>query len=455
MYLHRFFLLYFHVVATYAQQPIVWRPVGSPSTTARIKAMVASDKVLYVATNEGIFSSSDEGRIWQILNNGLDGRNVDDLVIAFNTPIAAVQYNLWRLNLSTKVWENIFNSRAGNTPPVEVYVASLNNYLFSSQFSNVYRSGDTGVTWQRASGASSVSYFPCLGFTSTGENIIYQSGEYMFISNEDGSSWQPFLNFYDYQRWREFGYGVNRSYAILDSFFLMAYQGRNVGDAGPEIIPANILRTRKNNTRWSQRSSWEQITNGLPEDMFSEINPASGPAALIPAVQKLIVVGKQIFAGTWNRGIFYTNDYGNLWKPANQGLTQNTTGRFASVVSFAKMGNALYAATNSTTGNIIYRTDVATSVTSPPMQSDSNIASITPNPTSEKALLHLHLAEAASVKISIINLIGTEIAVPVNNVLPSGSQEIPLSLDTMNSGVYGCRIKYGHKVKMLFFTVAK
>lgn len=83
------------------------------------------------------------------------------------------------------------------------------------------------------------------------------------------------------------------------------------------------------------------------------------------------------------------------------------------------------------------------------------ITSLYPNPTKDQTTIALNLKQAGVVKVSVLNLIGQEVASVNAGNLSAGSQNVSLNLSTLNPGVYFVNVNVNGQSTTQKITVTK
>jgi photosystem II stability/assembly factor-like uncharacterized protein len=184
------------------------------------------------------------------------------------------------------------------------------NALFAGSDGTAFRSGDGGVDWIRASTGLATPYITCLVSSGT---ILY-AGTYsgVYRSTDSGEHW----------------YSSNTGLTDT-SVDALGVSGTSVfvsttgsGGAGDGNLHRSVDSGR----------TWNRLYLGTDN-----------------VVNCFAVVGADIFAGTWGKGIFHSTDDGTTWTPA---------GGSGIIESFAFAGTKLYAGTER--GGIFRSTDKGT-----------------------------------------------------------------------------------------------
>lgn len=134
-----------------------WQAVGnnlSGQTVQVIKADPQHPATIYVGTLEGIFKSTDGGKVWNACNNGLTNKDVTSLVV---NPLNGNMLfcGTWGKGVFKSMdggltWQSIWGS--GLTPLInDVFVKSNTGgvSIWAGTSEGLYRSEDSGTTWSQ------------------------------------------------------------------------------------------------------------------------------------------------------------------------------------------------------------------------------------------------------------------------------------------------------------------
>ncbi|MCX6122767.1 MAG: T9SS type A sorting domain-containing protein [Ignavibacteriales bacterium] len=335
---------------------------------------------IYVATgSNGIYFSSNNGSSWVRRDTGLSGKNVSQLYrLPNNYLIAATNKgvylskdsgNTWLLSgLDTALVNTVAFSKRGN-----LYAggSSLADNMYSSY---MYKSVDTGKTWNRISGDITTIF-----------SIVVDDSEYIYVgtdiglfrSIDSGSTWEQNSHGLDQDRILELIFGPgNKMYAgTKNGIFLSPDRGQNwfsINAGLSNVVVYNIVpykdttlfagtsdgvfQSTDRGYHWIKKSnqSTAQIAVGLQGEIYP-YNSAfmrqtfdggfwnyyfntSIYSAQVRDFDIDTASGKY-YATTSNKGIMVSSDFGSTWNSLDQSLD---TMRFWLSIFPAK--NVIYSA---------------------------------------------------------------------------------------------------------------
>lgn len=264
---------------------------------------------------DGIFGSTDGGNTWNPLNNGLPNLpipnnlpsnypTVDALVITGADVLAATTFGLYRSTNNGANWSEANQGILGT----DVFAVSSNSStLFAgTDRVGVYISNDNGNTWIRSnSGLTSLTILTLV--TEGQKTFLGTQNEKVFRSLDNGGSWTPASS------------GLTSAVFILKTDSIDFY----AATTGGQYVQAGIFKTINNGNSWTQLPT---SFNGGKSSLFTRVG--------------------EIFVGTFDGKIFYSNDNGVTWQDKSTGLPPQKI----SVIYGS--GNNLFAGTD---GSGIYK----------------------------------------------------------------------------------------------------
>ncbi|WP_181280705.1 WD40/YVTN/BNR-like repeat-containing protein [Aphanothece hegewaldii] len=249
--------------------------------------------VLYLSTlGDGVYKSEDAGNSWTQINQGLDTSFVNTLAISPQSPdlvllgadkLAGKKQGLYRTSNGGKNWSKVFNNVAEITA-IAFNPQQNNQGVIGDAQGNLYLSNDEGITWEKI-----------YSFTKN-------QGKVMAIAFPPNASEK-------------------------NTFFVGTYTGG--------LYQAT-----------NQGKTFTEINQGLEDKSILDI-------VFSPNYQK----DATVYTTTWTDGLYNSKDRGKTWTKHNQGLTRDSMSdeqglphfkdlRFFNQVMYLGGFNGLFLSTN-------------------------------------------------------------------------------------------------------------
>lgn len=304
-----------------------WQKMSSPSG-GYIQCIVEKDNILYAGTAEnGLFYSSDNGVQWNKCSN-TPGTNIQSLTINGEWIFTICEKGFFKSNDNGVKWQSIY---VGN---VNRDVKSQNGIIYLNDQNGVYMSKDNGVTWTLYSINQGAYNFGFSGNTV----IAIPGGARIFISNDDGKTWQSkSLDYYvstsagaiynNKLYIGTWGYGVYVSSNGGDSWKHISIPLMSTGNISGIVVNGNTIYVCSDMEGIYASSdegiSWNKLVNGLKNLNFTAMH----------------ISNNKIFAGTVT-GIYASTDNGLNWSSSDNGIKASI------ITSFAANKNKYFLGTN-------------------------------------------------------------------------------------------------------------
>ena len=265
-------------------------------TTAAQKVDSQAGVTMYLAfENKGVFRSTDAGKQWVLLNDGLIGKTISKMAAIGDTVFAGTNKGLYRLD--TGVWERLLVDVSGSIYSLVVaegnlYIGTSPDFLALQQIgskqgnvaqamydnnsglSKVFHSADLGASWAEITptdGSRPIRAITGISLLVAGETILAQAAT-EFRSSDGG------------QNWVDLGFDLNSS--ILGAFPSVAVNENTFYKAGL----SGIHRTTDGG------ESWHLFMNGM----------------VGTRVLDLVTINNRLYVHT-EEGIFQSTDSGESW----------------------------------------------------------------------------------------------------------------------------------------------
>ncbi len=383
-----------------------WASTNGPNG-GRINTLFETNMNLIAGTDSGIFLTAGNRSNWTQKNTGLPPK------------ATAVSFAESGIDLFVSIGEDrIYISKdqgaswtpSNNGLPSDFGVGPLavsGSNLFAGigglqnvDGGGVYRSTDSGANWIVAD--SGLTGYDELGDRDTqivvtfavNENCIFAAtlvgnGFGVCLSTDSGISWNL-----------AGGVGYISCLAVI---------GSNLFAGGNTVY----LST-------DSGKNWTVRDNGLP---------IGSPVTAIK------VIGSNLFVGTIDSGVFVSTDSGKSWTVENAGLPLHCW-----ITSIASVDTDVYVGTDS---NGVYQRPLSqmlgsSDVTSSP--SPQATFSAFPNPLTQSTTINFTSQESGSAEISVVNLLGEEVAKIFSGELDAGEHSFTWNTTCQPPGTYWCKV---------------
>jgi Secretion system C-terminal sorting domain len=282
-----------------------WTPSNGHMTSTYTKCLAVSGNSIYAgsATGEGILLSTDNGSNWKVVNNGLPPNPygfqtgvIEELAASGRNVFAYVYVPPTAFYLSTDNGSNWISANTGTISGISAIAVIGNNFFVGSK-SGVYITTNNGATWIAAGLTDST----ITSFAVSGVNLFASTNSSVFLSTNNGTTW------------------TSADSGLPNSG--IAKLSANGTSLLAESSAGEYYFSKNNGTSWESLS-----TNGLLGSFASPLAFAS--------------VGKNLFYGYLDGGIYRSIDDGKSWSADNTGL------RETSVSALAVMGTTVFVGTN-------------------------------------------------------------------------------------------------------------
>lgn len=319
---------------------------------------------------------------------------------------------------------------------------------------NLYKTTNAGVNWTSIlTTGSNNGHFSGLAFTKVNGNLFALAiAEKVYRSSNSGNNWvvlsagltgvsnaQNSLMIVDNDF---YGFGLNNGAARirLTTNNSVSWNTQQISVSG-NYTSAIAYHSNKLFGVAATSSSLPMISRTTDGgSSWNNINIGSGVTGTcyfvwIPATPVIYILGS-------NGGIKRSIDNGLTWVTTpTPGVTNLTH------FDFSQAGNVVYGYAVSSNGNVIKLADTLGILTG--INSNNNIpekfslSQNYPNPFNPVTSINYSIAENVNVKISVFDILGREISVPVNEFKNAGNYEVNFNAENLGSGIFYYRIEAG------------
>jgi photosystem II stability/assembly factor-like uncharacterized protein len=344
-----------------------WAEANNGLTNTGVNAVMISGTTLLAGTRDGAFISTNSGVSWNLLSDIHTATATTDEVFSFFKKATSIYActNGGGIFVSTNNGATWLTSNSGLVNSCIWALAACGNKLLAATWGDgVFASDNGGNTW--ASSTEGIAEIGNRLYTS-GNNIYVStmSSQHsnthfpsIFTSNNNGNNWVPLalpqainnsvggIAFSDsYFFMGGYGFGNNGIYRSSDNGVTWIQTGLTSTQVGSiQAAGSTILAGTENGVYLSPDNgdTWSSLTNsGLPAGSPAALaisttkaiivsngrvyrsldNGASWTSVLPPgAVTTVLIKGNRIFAGTNGNGLYLSDNNGDTWTAATNGL---------------------------------------------------------------------------------------------------------------------------------------
>jgi len=253
-----------------------WAHLAGPVITTN--CFLSNGDTLFAGTVSGIYVSTDTGTTWRSMGSGEMATAPVFSILQSNGKLFAgtgIRKGLYASTDNAASWQ-LTSSGLPNSFPISLF--QKDNFLFVGlSDSGVYRSGDTGTSWQSANAGAILRTADVRAFALSNNKLFVATfGSGVFASSNNGGSWS----------------GVGISNGLTLSLL-----------ARGETLFAGTVDGGLRSTNGGQ--SWAVATAGMPSDNNR--------------VTSLLDIGVYWFAGA-DSGIYRSSNAGAEWTSVGEGL---------------------------------------------------------------------------------------------------------------------------------------
>ncbi|MFN0123822.1 MAG: Ig-like domain-containing protein [Blastocatellia bacterium] len=329
---------------------VLWAKTSGPEG-GQISFLFDTGRALFTGSNGGILRSTDNGRSWVEVNEGLTNLATYSMTASGATLFAGTfGGGVQRSTNNGDTWTPV------NEGVTDLGITSLTasgTTIFAGSFNGkVYRSTNQGASWTEVS----------TGLPATSINSLIISGTTIFAATDNGG---VFRNNLTGAAWTAARTGLPQANGafqripalVISNGVLYAgvagggvYRTSNSGDAWTSVnagLPnTNVFALSVNGTtvyagtfgggvfRLNANDTWTTLNNGLTDQLVLALNFS----------------GTSFFAGTALNGVYRSTDQGATFAPVNAGLNQQAIGSIYSngqTLLVATQAGGLFRSTNS------------------------------------------------------------------------------------------------------------
>ncbi len=432
---------------------------------------VAGDTAVYLATNYGLFVSTDQGATWAEDNDGIQPATLYGFVKSSSRWFISTGLGLYYEDQGDTNWRKTFPS-SGYEIGGQIYIDNAGNLYTLGPVINIYnsqsplanwKSTDDGTTWfpdTAGLGVAANSIIPIYFADENGiQHYSFGGAPAPAYKKSAGSSWIPdtaglsgipqcYPNVFASDKRGNFYWGITTT---ASNYAGLLYRRPIAGGtwvldtAGLQnAIVYSITPDKSGNLYAGTYGGGIYKKTGSTWSGFSTPNGLGGSSAFVTAMDS----SGALWAGfatqngfnyLWH-GIFYTTDNGSSWNYAGlDSISVRALVVYGDTVFAVTYNDGLYALTKSggTNGVRIL----------PSTPNAFALAQNYPNPFNPATNLQFTIGSTQAVSLKVYDLLGREVSTLVHEKLNPGSYTIPWNASSFASGVYFYRLESGSFVE--------
>jgi|GEM_PF-3484794 len=345
-----------------------WQQINNGLTTApqgmlAIKDIIVVGNDIFITYGEnGIYKSSDNGNTWQFSGNGTlfySDPQYGDFYVPFltleyynNTIYAGGDWNfgVWKSEDNGNNWV-ITSYDTNNITTVDDLLVKDNVIFASSEYGDIYRSLDNGITWTSISANLDITKYSKKLF-SVDNSIFLANHGGIYKTDDLGETWIR-----------------ADKYIMLQQINISGILKHN-GNYFVGSFTSGVFKTEDNFNTWQSKNNGLLPVNDVMEDFlrniksfedthlfaYNYISTDDGESWSISTAPENSVDNKWVRLGS---DIFTVDTYTGVYKSSDNGVSWNKTDNL-NVPAYYTLntdGTKLFLTTHSTTLGLLYSTD--------------------------------------------------------------------------------------------------
>ncbi len=425
---------------------------------------------IIVATDGGVYSSSNAGNNWVNLNSDL---NLTQFYRVASNPsdgmhmVGGTQDNGIQQTTGSPVWSVlIFGGDGGDAS----FQSVNNNYILAeNQFNRIKRSTDSGLNWaiDTAGLFGRAAWIAPIISHSDSAGIFYTAREQVFKSTDYGDNWFPYstgtagiisqlTNSYtdplvmyaasNYNAFVSTNGGLTFN-TVTSNLPLRIITGFNIhpDSSNTALVSLSGFGAGHIYKTTNYGTNWFDISGNLPDI------PVNDGMFYWPGYST-----NSILAAT-DIGVFISRNYGETWSELAEGLPNTVSIH----LDYNLQQNKLRIATHGRgiweySGNIIPVTQIQTGIPKLFSLSQNYPNPFNPSTKIRLAIPKLHLplkgGDTGGVLLRIYDALGREVTTLVNQNLSPGTYEVEWNASNYPSGIYFCKLfctEYSNTIRIV------
>ncbi len=340
---------------------------GFPDS-AYVYTLCTTGSSMYAATNTGIYKSANRGTSWVLSNTGFPANTITTaLAVKPGYVFAGTDADGIFVSTDNAMSWNVANTGISQIPH---YVDTMNIFpsvgallingssLIASTLDGIYTSANNAASWTPSN--EGISGTDVTGISANGAvTIIGTAKNGVYLSTDNGTTWNrgniglttPGIN----------SILINGSSTYLSAGYQHVFRSN---DGGINWTAASTGITSEITELKADSNHVYALTNGAPaavpglfETTDSGATWTELPTGFTESMNTLSVAGTNLYIGTWDGSIYYSNDHALTWTNIGSTLPDvkiNSVFINGTILYAATEGSGIYKSTdNGTTWNAV------------------------------------------------------------------------------------------------------
>jgi photosystem II stability/assembly factor-like uncharacterized protein len=416
-----------------------WGEIGTGMNNGRVSTMTAIGSVLFAGTGDGIYRSTDHGRHWELVNQGMVASHVTALAAHGATVVAGTHGGgIHRSTDNGATWSSV-GTGLPHLSPVTAFLLTDSTILAGTMYEGLYRSTDSGASWHEINNELTDSTIIGLAANDSYLFAATREGGGIFRSDDNGAHWS------------DLDMGLESPHITA-----LAVNGSTI-IAG--VDGEGVYRSTDNGDHWKMVTAGQLIVyvysiaiNGASMVLadrfglyYSINNGATWTRAdsTVGGYSVAVADSSRFYAGGITDRVLRSSDGGRTWKPLKERLE---SGLIAASSTNLFVGTAGYG---------VLRQPLSEISIDRPTRFIADAATSYPNLVLNNGKVIYRLNRPELVRITIYDAQGNIVARPLVDMMQMGGEYIvTLGAKELAVGSYRCSIVVGGVERVVRFVVA-
>ncbi|HEX2865858.1 MAG TPA: T9SS type A sorting domain-containing protein [Ignavibacteriales bacterium] len=338
-------------------------------------------------------------------------------------------YAIYRSTDNGINWTKRVDTVSGYIAGVFCISVSSKGIIYASTSMGLFNSTDNGSSWTNLKSNASL-----IMTILPNDIMLTAGGEDISRSTDEGKTWTKVYNIGSRNYALSLEYNLASGYLYVSSELGLLFISKDNGVSWNQINPdVQILHVDRKGVLWgllrSKGTLGRSYDNGAS---FSDLSPALNWTGSLAFDDQ-----NNAYAGTYDKGVYFSSDNGKTWTSASNGLSSFFWIKY---MSFDKKGY-LYGVSGNDSVNyspVFRSTSPVTAV------NDSHEGAVNsyqlfnnfPNPFNPSTTISYSIPKESYVELKVFDMLGREVASLVNKEQSAGEYKVKFDASSLSSGIY-------------------